>query len=293
MIARCDRPPASPPADCPTTADERTMTAIHRSRRCLAAALALLAALPASSAWAQRADYAREQRWADEVVPQLVVGEAVRIEAAGRGFLALLTPGAGEAAAVAARPALVLVHGVGVHPDHGVIGELRVRLADAGYTTLSIQMPVLGADVTDGHAYAATFDESTARIAAAGQWLRARGATRLALVSHSMGSWMSNVYFERTPQAPFESWVCMGITGRLGPMGANRLPILDLRGEHDLALVRRWLSVSARRLTLDDHPGSTQVEIAGADHHYTGREGELARVIAEFVGRSRSGGERR
>lgn len=249
-----------------------------RGGRAAAVLVAAFVALAGARAFAQNADYERERRWADEVVPQLVVGEAVWIEAAGRRFLALHAPGAD-----ASRPAIVLVHGVGVHPDHGVIGELRTRLSDAGFATLSIQMPVLAKEVSDGNEYAKTFDEATARIAAAARWLQDRGARRLVLASHSMGAWMSNVYFERTPSAPFVAWVCMGITGRIGPMGANTLPVLDVWGENDLVLSRRWLSVTARRFTLASHPGSRQVEIAGADHHYARREAELARTIAEFV----------
>jgi alpha/beta superfamily hydrolase len=246
-----------------------------------AAAAALCVA--AAGAPAQRADYVREQRWADEVVPQLVVGDAVRIEALGRSFLGLHTVGAGAAPQVAARPALLLLHGVGVHPDHGVTGALRARLADAGYTTLAIQMPVLGSEVTDGNDYVRTFDESTARIDAAQAWLRSRGAREVVLVSHSMGSWMGNVYFERTPSAPFAAWVCMGITGRIGAMADNRLPILDVRGEQDLPIVTRWYTVLARRATLAMHPGSVQREIAGANHSYVGRERELTDAIVEFV----------
>lgn len=254
--------------------------------RATVAALAMVAvsfATGVATAAAQNADYVREARWAAEVVPQLVVGDAVRLQAAGREFLTIRTAGAGDAAAVAARPALVLVHGIGVHPDHGVIGELRTRLADAGFTTLSIQMPVLGADTRDGNDYVKTFDEAAARIAAADAWLRARGASRTVLVSHSMGAWMSNAYFERTPGAPYAAWVCMGITGRIGPMGGNTLPILDVRGENDLELSRRWVSVTARGWTLRSHPGSRQVEVAGADHHYAKREDALAREIVAFV----------
>ena len=52
----------------------------------------MMAALPAAAQ-----DYAREKRWADEVVPGLVVGDAVWLEtSAGRKFLAIHAP-AGEA----------------------------------------------------------------------------------------------------------------------------------------------------------------------------------------------------
>jgi alpha/beta superfamily hydrolase len=275
-------PAGAPPVPCVASivaAAGGRAARIAAALRRLALAVALLAG--AGGAAAQNADYAREQRWADEVVPQLVVGEAVRLQAQGRSFLALHTTGAGGGSA--GRPALLLVHGIGVHPDHGVIGELRTRLADAGYTTLSIQMPVLAKEVADGSAYAVTFEESAARIAAGERWLRGQGARRVVLVSHSLGSRMANVYFERTPGAPFGAWVCMGIGGRIGAMSDNRLPILELRGEQDLAAVRHPDSVAARRLTLTSHPGSLQREIAGADHHYAGRERELAAAIEGFL----------
>jgi drug/metabolite transporter (DMT)-like permease len=35
------------------------------------------------------------------------------------------------------RPAIVLAHGVGTHPDDGIAGQLRQRLHDLGYTTLA------------------------------------------------------------------------------------------------------------------------------------------------------------
>ena len=90
-------------------------------------------------AWAQ-ADYAREQRWADEIVPAIVVGDALRLELkSGRKVLAIYTP------APKAMAGVVVVHGLGVNPDWGLIGTLRSRLPDYGYATLSVQMPVLAA----------------------------------------------------------------------------------------------------------------------------------------------------
>ena len=225
-------------------------------------------------------DYAREARWAAEVVPGLVVGDAVKLNAASRDFLGIFT--AGKAGLSANKPGIVLIHGVGVHPDFGLIGDLRGRLADLGFATLSIQMPVLSKDVTDGGEYAKTFDVSTARIRAGYDWLAKQTNRPVILLSHSMGSWMSNVYFERTPQSPFVAWICLSITGRIGGMGGNTLPIFDVQAENDIAPVKKgsWM----RAITLLGQSKSKRAEIAQTDHQYVGKEAVLAAQIAEFVG---------
>ncbi len=161
---------------------------------------------------------------------------------------------------------------------------LRSRLADLGWSTLSIQMPVLAADARADDYYPAVFPEAADRIARAGAWLAARGERRLALVSHSMGSWMANAYFDAAQDSPYAAWACLGLTGgySLATWFSPR-PILDVHGEHDLEP-----SVSAawrRRLTLASAAeGSRQVRVAGADHFYAGREDELARTVATWLG---------
>ncbi len=222
-------------------------------------------------------DYAREQRWATEVTGSLVVGDAVKVRLpSGREFLGLYTE------AKPARAAILLVHGVGVHPDHGVIGILRASLAEAGFTTLSIQMPVQASDAKLEDYYPTVFPEAVERIRAGAQWLKDKGAAKVVLLSHSMGSWMSNVYYEKTENPAFAAWVCMGLTGGYGAMGNVRVPVLDVYGENDLPVVLRadW----RRRATIGNIEGSRQVRIDGADHHYLGREKELAAAIAGFVG---------
>jgi len=220
-------------------------------------------------------DYEREKRWAAEIVPNLVVGEAVQIPIASRTFLGLYTE------AKPARAAVLLVHGVGVHPDHGVIGSLRASLADLGYTTLSIQMPVQKSDAGLYDYYPKVFPEAIERIGAGARWLKDKGAGRIVLLSHSMGSWMANVYYERTRDAPFAAWICMGLTGGFGGMHNVHAPVLDMYGEHDLPPVMR--ADSRRRAALQSIPGSKQVMIPGADHHYIGREKELAAAIRDFI----------
>lgn len=271
--------------------------ALPKSTRCtmtlarfilgLLLALTLIGAAPAQ-------DYAREKRWADEVVPAVLVGDPLWLELkGGHKFLNLLADKAG------AKVAVVLVHGVGVHPDHGVIGTLRTRLHDIGYTTLSVQMPVAkgeGASVDDY--YPVLFGQAGERISVAARFLQSKGYKHIVLASHSMGAWMSNVYLMDTPEPPFAAWISMGVTGRywgaslisipfLGIEwfpGRIRLPVLDVYGERDINPVLE--SVRQRARALEHIAGSEQVMIKDTDHHYAKKENELADLIHRFVGKT-------
>jgi alpha/beta superfamily hydrolase len=237
------------------------------------AAWVCLLALVAPPAWSQ--DYERERRWSDEIVPALVLGDAVWIEVqGGRKFLGIYS------AQGQARASVLLVHGMGVHPDHGVIGALRAILADSGYATLSIQMPVLGADAAPKE-YQPVFPEAVARIRAAADWLVATKAGRVLLLSHSMGSAMSGAYYEQTAGAPFAAWISIGLTGGFGRMRNVQVPVLDIYGEKDLPSVLQ--AAWRRRMTVDSIPRSRQVVIPQSDHFHVGHEKQLGAAIDAFI----------
>ena len=110
--------------------------------RAIATCVAVLAFAGAASA-AVVADTARETRWANEVVPQLVVGDAVWLATPHHPrVLALYTQPAAKT-----RNAVIVVHGLGVNPDWNLIGVLRTELAERGLATLSVQRPVLAGRV--------------------------------------------------------------------------------------------------------------------------------------------------
>src|SRR5215831_5205596 len=128
------------------------------------------------------ADYVREKKWADEIIPGIIVGDPVYLEGrAGHKFLTIYTE------TPKAQAGLVIVHGIGVHPDWGLIGTLRSALADHGYTTLSVQMPVLAGEA-NAEDYLPTFGEAAERLKVAVDFLHAKGSRKIAIVSHSMGS---------------------------------------------------------------------------------------------------------
>ena len=221
-------------------------------------------------------DYAREKRLADEVVPSLVVGDAVTLQTAGgHKFLGILTP------AVKPRAAVVLVHGVGVHPDFGLIGQLRSGLADRGYATLSIQMPVLASDASAGE-YPALFGEAGERLAAALAYLRSRGSARVAIVSHSMGARMVNDFLARRPDTRLVAWVPVAISsGQFDSIAGVRFPILDIYAEKDFDVVLQGAADRAK--VLRGIRGSRQAMVYGADHYFARKEKEVAALVDQLL----------
>ena len=237
----------------------------------------LAAALLWACGTAVAQDYEREARWAKETLAALVVGEAVQIEQKnGHRFLGLYTP--------AAKPlgAVIVAHGRGWGPDFELYGALRTLLADAGYSTLSIQLPVLPGTAKIGD-YLPMFSDSTERFALAAQWLRAKGFKQVAIVSHSLGATMANQYLITTPNPAVDAWVFISIINGLEDMFRIKVPVLDVYGTLDWQVTR--YGGEERRTQILKVPGSEQVVIQGAEHFFERQTDELTRVIASFLGR--------
>ena len=234
--------------------------------------IALLLALLAFLTGAQAADRAREQRWADEILPAILDGEPVWLsQKDGHKYLGLYL------APAKARAAVIQVHGMGVHPDWGINGALRTRLAERGYATLSIQMPVQGAEAGPGD-YPETFPEAIERIGAAAAWLKARGFDKIAIVSHSLGGRMVRAYFLATPKPPVQAWAALSLG--FDDYAGISLPILDLYTELDHPPVLRMATARRKSLSL---PASEQQQIPGTGHFYEDREAEALTRVSTWL----------
>jgi pimeloyl-ACP methyl ester carboxylesterase len=236
--------------------------------------LALVFWFAAGPVLAQTPDYAREQRIADEVAFAVVTGDPVRLEGeGGRSFLGLFTR------APAAKAGVVLVHGSGVNPDWGLVGELRTKLVDAGYSTLSIQMPVLAAEAKTED-YVALFPDAALRIKAAVQSMQIKGYKKIALVSHSLGSRMSNEYL-LTRHPGIDAWVAIGMPVELRGADRFEFPVLDLYGAKDLTPVLE--TAGARERAIHALRGSRQSAVPDADHYFDGHYAELDEQVKRFL----------
>jgi pimeloyl-ACP methyl ester carboxylesterase len=220
-------------------------------------------------------DYFREKRWSDQIVPGLVVGEPIWIKQAnGHDFLALWTE------AEKARGAIVLGHGRGWNPDFELYGVLRIKLAELGYSTLSIQLPVLGGGAKIGD-YISTYPEAAERYDLAAEWLKAKGFENVAIVSHSLGATMANQYLMNTKKTHVKAWAFVGIINGLEEMFRIKIPVLDIFGSKDWEITQ--VGASERLKQISKIRGSRQIVVPQALHFFEGQEDVLAKEIISFL----------
>ena len=234
-------------------------------------------------------DKEKEQRWAEQITDSLLDGEAITLKAGNDEFSAIFT----ESTAANNERAVILLHGMGAHPDWPeVIHPLRVGLPEHHWSTLSIQLPVLGneATITD---YGLLFKEAGPRIQAATEYLRSLGSKTIVLVSHSLGAAMATHYLATTRNEQIKGIVAIGISDiKIDPdvdivksIATIHQPYLDLYGSRDLDAVSRSASARKKASLKAGNKHYQQKKVAGADHFFLGHNTTLVRLVYGWLKR--------
>jgi hypothetical protein len=222
-------------------------------------------------------DYALEKRWADEFTPGIVVGDLVRLgQSNGHHFVAAWAPQANNARTV------ILLHGLGVHPEHGLTGQLRTLLHDAHYSTLAIQTPLIDSKtISDAGVYRSLMPEAMERIDLAIAFARQQGAKQVFLVGHTVGAWMINEFLKARPAQGLAAWASLGYTGRFDSFGLHTMATLDVYPNEGTS-VSRDAAPSRFAAAKAVNARSEQLQVLGTDLSFTGREKLIAQAIAAF-----------
>jgi alpha/beta superfamily hydrolase len=203
------------------------------------------------------------------------VGEAVWLEQKeGHKFLAIYTE------AEKPRGAAIIAHGRGWSPDFELYGILRQKLAEQGYSTLSIQLPVLGGGAKIGD-YIPTYPEAGERFRLATDFLKSKEFKNIAIVSHSLGATMANQYLIAADKTDVKAWVFIGIINGLEEMFRIKIPVLDVFGGKDWEITQ--VGAYERKKQIMKIPGSDQVVVKDALHFFEGREEDLTKVVVTFL----------
>jgi pimeloyl-ACP methyl ester carboxylesterase len=223
-------------------------------------------------------DYEKERRWADDILPTLIVGKAEWLQQKnGHKFLTLYTE------AKSSKGAVIIAHGRGWSPDFELYGTLRVKLAEQGYTTLSIQLPVLPSTAILG-LYVPLYPDARERFQLAVDFLKDRGHRNIGIVSHSLGATMANQYLIRTDDTSVKAWVYVGILQGLVEFYRIKIPTLDVFGADDWTVVVQ--GATEREKLIRRNPGSAQIAVPRAKHFFEGQEDELVKIVADFLDKS-------
>ena len=260
-------------------------------RHILLTLLLLSLTLPAGAS-----DFAKEQRWAEQLQDGLLVGEALQLDAGARKFFAIYTPASGPQL----RGGVLLLHGMGAHPDWPeVIHPLRTELPARGWATLSIQLPVRpnGAEPGD---YPPLFPEAFERIQAGIQYLQGRGIQNIVLLGHSLGATMGAAFLAQGGGAssPVQAFVGIGMNRSDNPLMNTpaslekiTLPVLDIYGALDLDGVKSSVEARAVAARKAGNKAFRQMEIPAADHFFRDQETLLLNRVSGWLVQAAPGRE--
>jgi len=234
-----------------------------------------------------RSDTAKEQRWSEQIIDTLFDGDVVWLDTEDHTFLGVEM----EAEDSAENKAVIVVHGIGVHPNwEQVIRPLRVELTQYGWQTLSIQMPILPNEA-EPNDYYPLFEEVSARFNAAVTYLNKQGISEIVIAAHSMGAAMTSQYLAENPDAPIKAAVLIGMDLHLGSEKIDlhpniisiRIPILDLYGSEDLPNVTGSSSLRADAAKAGGNAHYEQITVDGANHFFDGKEETLIDTVKNWL----------
>jgi pimeloyl-ACP methyl ester carboxylesterase len=251
--------------------------------------LLLCAFISTSSA----SDLAREKRMADQIVDAIIDGEAVFLKADDTEFLSIYTEADAPAKGVA-----IILHGRGFHPDwQDAINPMRVGLVEAGWNTLSVQMPVLEKQAKY-YDYLPLFPQAIPRIEAAIAYAREQikqtdAANKVVLIAHSCGAHMAMAWADVESYEAIDAYVGigMGATDYKQPMKHPfplekiKVPVLDIYAANDYPAVKKMAASRWQSIQQAGNSKSEQVIVPDADHYYTDRGAALTAVIREWLAR--------
>lgn len=227
-----------------------------------------------------------ELQWQDQVIDTVVVGDIIWLkDGRQRPFFGIY------AEAEESKGTVILMHNMTRHPNWPtVIAPLRRFLLEHGWSTFSLQMPVLGAEC-GGRAHEVLLNESPARLDAAIDYLTNRGENKIVLLGHGLGAIMGAHYVRERSGQDFAGLVLVGLymfkytDPRMYVakyLDKLQLPMLDIYGSEDL-LVANDATERAEAVAQGGNRRYQQEVIKGAGIDFQGHEDELLTKVAHWL----------
>ena len=232
-------------------------------------------------------DLAKEQRIREQVADYVMNGDTVLLKIKTGDFLSIYM----ESELQPARGAIIILHGRGLHPNWPeLVYPLRTGLPSYGWTTLSIQMPVLNNDASF-YDYLNIMHEAHPRLNAAVTYLKEKNIKNIILLAHSCSVHAGFNWLHEHPAAGISAFIGigMGTTDYGQPMKEPyalqdiKIPVLDIHGENDYPSVKGNAPRRLLRIQQAANPKSQQQIIPDANHYFTDKSALLLRQITNWL----------
>lgn len=258
--------------------------------------LAALSLLPLLSLTCQAGAMDREweQQIAERLLEQAEVSETVWLQAGGEEFLGLFNRQSSDNAS----GAVIILHGMGAHADWPrLISPLRLNLPGQGWSTLSIQLPLVAIEhpIED---YGKTLSAAKDRLEAAVRFLQTRKYLNIVVIGHSFGAATVLSYLSDSQRPRILALAAIGLQeypflkpaiNVLDLIEAARLPILDIYGGRDYLRVRNHAPDRRLAAKKAGNKNYKQVEVPGANHYFYKMEDVLAKQIRGWLDKTAPG----
>ncbi|MCH8845813.1 MAG: DUF3530 family protein [Proteobacteria bacterium] len=226
----------------------------------------------------------REQQIAEKLALIAGADEIVSLKAPGGRFIGIYQRAkTGESHGV-----VILAHGMGAHPDWpDVISPLRTQLPEFGWSTFSIQMPILSPEEPVAE-YGKTLKVAKSRLNAAIDYLHTWEIEQIILLGYSFGAVQVASYLASGKNENVRAFVSVSMLSQkfIKPgldvfklIGGIDLPMLDIYGDEDLPDVRRGSDDRRLAASKNGNRDFKQIELKHAGHHYQGVEEALVEQI--------------
>jgi len=235
-----------------------------------------------------------EKQTTEKLAENIKGTEVLWLDAKGEDFLALFTSQTNETA----HGAVIILHAMGAHADWPqTISPLRTRLPEHGWTTLSIQMPVIAPEnqIED---YGKTLQQAEDRIKAAVRILRERKFLNIVVIGHGFGAATTLAYLKKEQKQKVVALVALGLQeypfvkpaiDMLGLIEKTKIPVLDIFGSRDFKNVINQAPDRRLAAKKGNNRQYAQLEIEGADHYYNKMEEVLIKRIRGWLDKAAPG----
>lgn len=222
----------------------------------------------------QRPDFAREKRIINQIEDSIIDGEVELLATKNNGkVFSIFT----ESELEKPLGGVIVLHSRGMHANWDkIVRPVRVGLAEKGWETLSVQMPVLHKKAKY-YDYVPLFPYANERIAAAIDFFKQRKIKKITIVAHGCGAHMAMSFIDKYGDKSISSFIGIGMGAtdyrqrivKPYPLAKMTAPIFDIFAESDYPGVIRLAKQRAKILKNSINKQTMQLKIPATDHYYS------------------------